>query len=65
MSEESPRGPLERIVIWLHCKLAGHQYRVLRRMNQGARKVGCDRCGKAWGCTTPPGHSCSGIQTSK
>ncbi len=26
-----------------------HQYRVLRRMNPGARKVGCDRCGAVWG----------------
>ena len=42
-------GPLERTVRRLACMVAGHQYRVLRRMNPGARKVGCDRCGCAWG----------------
>ena len=33
----------------LICAVIGHQYRVLRRMNPGARKVGCDRCGCTWG----------------
>lgn len=42
-------GPLERTVMRLACMLAGHKYRVLRRMNPGARKVGCDRCGATWG----------------
>ena len=42
-------GPLERTVRRLACLAVGHQYRVLRRMNPGARKVGCDRCGCAWG----------------
>lgn len=32
----------------LICAVIGHQYRVLRRMNPGARKVGCDRCCGAW-----------------
>ena len=41
--------PLERGVRRLACMLVGHQYRVLRRMNPGARKVGCDRCGAVWG----------------
>lgn len=36
---------LKRLV----CAVIGHQYRVLRRMNPGARKVGCDRCGCTWG----------------
>ena len=40
---------LDRTVRRLACLLVGHQYRVLRRMNPGARKVGCDRCGCAWG----------------
>ncbi|OBQ32331.1 MAG: hypothetical protein AN487_22575 [Anabaena sp. CRKS33] len=39
-------GPVWR---WLACKVVGHQYQVLRRMNPGARKVGCDRCGAVWG----------------
>lgn len=33
----------------LMCAIHGHEYRVLRRMNPGARKIGCDRCGRAWG----------------
>jgi hypothetical protein len=40
---------VERGVGRLACMVAGHQYRVLRRMNPGARKVGCDRCGAVWG----------------
>lgn len=31
------------------CALLGHRYRVLRAMNPGARKVGCDRCHQCWG----------------
>lgn len=46
---DSPSGPLQHIVSWMLCKMAGHRYRVLRRMNAGSRKVGCDRCGGAWG----------------
>jgi len=42
-------GPLERTVRRLACMVVGHKYRVLRRMNPGTRKVGCDRCGAAWG----------------
>ena len=42
-------GRLEASVRRLACMVAGHQYRVLRKMNAGARKVGCDRCGCAWG----------------
>lgn len=42
-------APLERGVRRLACMVVGHQYRVLRRMNPGARKVGCDRCGAVWG----------------
>lgn len=41
--------PVERMVRRLVCRFAGHKYRVLRRMNPGARKVGCARCGCAWG----------------
>ena len=33
----------------LWCWLLGHEYVVLRRMNPGARKVGCERCGGQWG----------------
>lgn len=40
--------PLERGVRRLACMVAGHNYRVLRQMNPGARKVGCDRCGCCW-----------------
>lgn len=40
---------LARWIRCISCKLVGHQYRVLRRMNTGARKVGCDRCGAVWG----------------
>jgi hypothetical protein len=32
----------------LICWIFGHKYRVLRRMNPGARKVGCDRCHNVW-----------------
>jgi hypothetical protein len=39
----------EPLVRTLLCWLFGHRYRVLRRMNPGARKVGCDRCGCVWG----------------
>lgn len=42
-------GPVERPVRRLACMVVGHKYRVLRRMNPGARKVGCDRCGAVWG----------------
>ena len=42
-------GPVERVVRRLVCLVAGHEYRVLRRMNPGARKVGCDRCLCTWG----------------
>jgi hypothetical protein len=31
------------------CFIAGHKYRVVRRMNPGARKVTCDRCHATWG----------------
>lgn len=37
----------------LICLLIGHEYRVVRRMNPGARKVTCDRCHKAWGMHDP------------
>jgi len=30
------------------CAIFGHRYRVLRRMNPGARKVGCERCHSCW-----------------
>ena len=33
----------------LKCLLLGHKFRVLRRMNPGARQVGCDRCRERWG----------------
>lgn len=33
----------------LKCLLLGHKYRVQRRMHPGARKVGCERCRRAWG----------------
>jgi len=42
-------GLVERTVRRLACMVAGHKYRVERRMNPGARKVVCDRCGAAWG----------------
>lgn len=32
----------------LKCWLFGHQYRVLRIMNPGARKLGCNRCDTKW-----------------
>lgn len=32
----------------LLCSIIGHQYRVVRRMTPGARKVGCDRCRQQW-----------------
>ena len=41
-------SPLERHVRCLACMVLGHKYRVLRRMNPGERKVGCDRCGACW-----------------
>lgn len=31
------------------CAVVGHRYRVLRRFSHGTRKVGCDRCKRAWG----------------
>ena len=34
----------ERII----CALFGHRYVVLRKMNPGARKVGCTRCKCQW-----------------
>lgn len=40
---------LARWIRCISCKTLGHKYRVLRRMNTGARKVGCDRCGAVWG----------------
>jgi hypothetical protein len=42
-------GLVERTVRRLACAVAGHQYRVARRMNPGARKLVCTRCGGAWG----------------
>lgn len=30
------------------CGVGGHRYVVERRMNHGARKVGCTRCGRHW-----------------
>ena len=47
--EAAGQGPVERWVRRLACTVAGHQYRVLRRMNPGERKVGCDRCRCTWG----------------
>jgi hypothetical protein len=44
----------------LICAVIGHQYRVLRRMNPGARKVGCDRCGCTWGM-----HDASRIKNAR
>lgn len=41
-------GRIAHAVRWIACMVVGHQYRVLRRMNPGARKVGCDRCGFTW-----------------
>jgi len=32
----------------LFCTAFGHRYVVERVLNQGARKVGCTRCGKQW-----------------
>ena len=32
----------------LFCTAFGHRYVVERVLNQGARKVGCTRCGKHW-----------------
>lgn len=42
-----------RFRAWLACSIFGHQYRVLRVMNKGARKIGCNRCGKSWGMHDP------------
>lgn len=33
----------------LICFFLGHKYTVVRRMNPGARKVHCSRCGNNWG----------------
>lgn len=33
----------------LWCFLFGHDYKVLRVMNRGARKLGCPRCLGTWG----------------
>jgi len=32
----------------LRCLIGRHAFFVQRRMNPGARKVGCHRCGKTW-----------------
>lgn len=32
----------------LICSAFGHRYTVDRVLNDGARKVGCARCGKSW-----------------
>jgi hypothetical protein len=32
----------------LFCAVLGHFYVVERVLNQGARKVGCTRCGRHW-----------------
>jgi hypothetical protein len=41
--------PIMTIIDKIACAIIGHQYRVIRRMNPGARKVCCDRCLKVWG----------------
>jgi len=46
---DAGRSPVHRWVQRLLCALLGHKYRVLRQMNRGARKIGCDRCCGAWG----------------
>lgn len=46
---EPVAGPVQRTVRRLACMVAGHKYRVARRMNPGARQVVCDRCRGAWG----------------
>lgn len=40
---------MSRLLQKLMCAVFGHRYFVMRRMNPGARKVGCHRCGAAWG----------------
>lgn len=35
---------LERLL----CAVLGHRYVVERMLNEGARKVGCTRCGRHW-----------------
>lgn len=42
---EHVMAAVRRLVCWL----TSHEYRVTRRMNKGARKLVCDRCGGAWG----------------
>lgn len=48
-TSEPVAGPVQRTVRRLACMVAGHKYRVARRMNPGARLVVCDRCRGAWG----------------
>lgn len=31
------------------CFCLGHEYRVIRVLNSGARKICCDRCSGVWG----------------
>lgn len=31
------------------CAVFGHRYFVMRQINRGTRKLGCLRCGGAWG----------------
>ena len=47
------RHPLERIVSWLVCTIASHKYVVERELNDRARKVRCNRCGKQWAMHDP------------
>lgn len=49
MTEETDGGRVDRPVGRIVCMFTGHRYRVLRKLNQGARKVCCDRCGAMWG----------------
>lgn len=44
---------LDRLVRWLLCTIIGHKYRVVRRLNDHARKISCLCCEKAWAMHDP------------
>ena len=44
---------VQRWVRRLVCAVASHEWRVVRKMNPGSRKVACDRCGGCWAMHDP------------
>lgn len=39
---------MTKFEIWLGCLVLGHQLYVIKRLSDGSRKIGCNRCEKMW-----------------